>query len=209
MLGDVLGGPTILPIPRFGPKLLLGSELAEQLLYASSRVLPRVLTEAGFTFSHAILEAALRAEDHGVRCPHCQAWWQEHADASAALDEVVGEVFASFEPPVAAGLRPWLAVAATVLILLAGGLILRIGHHLANPHDSESAAASRSQAATQPDLDQDLIGEAIFVNDLENGEFSEWTVVTGPEVRPAVDDADRGTIFSDDLESGTLSSWSS
>ncbi|CAN5851861.1 TIGR01777 family oxidoreductase [soil metagenome] len=38
-LGAVLRRPTFLPIPSFGPKLLLGSELAHELLFASQRVL--------------------------------------------------------------------------------------------------------------------------------------------------------------------------
>ena len=35
--------PTFLPIPKFGPKLLLGGELAENLLFTGQKVLPRVL----------------------------------------------------------------------------------------------------------------------------------------------------------------------
>lgn len=61
VLGDVLHRPTLLPVPSFGPKLLLGSELADALLFTSQRVLPGVLTERGFTFSHPTLEDALRA----------------------------------------------------------------------------------------------------------------------------------------------------
>lgn len=60
-LGRVLGRPTALPVPRFGPKLLLGGELAEQLLFASQRVQPSVLEQAGFAFSHPDVESALRA----------------------------------------------------------------------------------------------------------------------------------------------------
>ena len=33
-LGDVLGRPTFLPIPKFGPKLVLGGELADNLLFS-------------------------------------------------------------------------------------------------------------------------------------------------------------------------------
>ncbi|MEZ5143544.1 MAG: TIGR01777 family oxidoreductase [Acidimicrobiales bacterium] len=61
VLGRVLGRPTVLPVPRFGPKLLLGGELAEQLLFASQRVQPTVLEDHGFTFAHRDLESALRA----------------------------------------------------------------------------------------------------------------------------------------------------
>ena len=51
VLGTVLHRPTILPVPSFGPKLLLGGELAESLLFTSQRVLPAVLTEQGFPFA--------------------------------------------------------------------------------------------------------------------------------------------------------------
>ena len=39
-LGAVLHRPTVLPVPSFGPKLLLGPELAAVLLYEGQRVLP-------------------------------------------------------------------------------------------------------------------------------------------------------------------------
>jgi NAD dependent epimerase/dehydratase family enzyme len=51
----------VLPTPSFGPKLLLGSELADALLNDSQRVVPEVLLGDGFTFSHPTLEGALRA----------------------------------------------------------------------------------------------------------------------------------------------------
>jgi uncharacterized protein len=59
-LGRVVHRPTVVPVPRFGPKLLLGGELAETLLYESKRVFPEVLLDAGFEFRHADLESALR-----------------------------------------------------------------------------------------------------------------------------------------------------
>lgn len=61
-LGDVLGRPTILPVPKFGPKLLLGGELADALLFDGQRVHPTVLAGDGFEFAHADLASALRAE---------------------------------------------------------------------------------------------------------------------------------------------------
>ncbi len=60
-LASVLGRPSFLPVPSFGPKLLLGSEAAEELLFVSQRVTPAVLSEDGFTFAHPDLEGALRA----------------------------------------------------------------------------------------------------------------------------------------------------
>lgn len=58
-LGKVLNRPTVLPVPAFGAKLLLG-EMAKELLLASTRVVPKKLQEAGYPFKFADLEAALR-----------------------------------------------------------------------------------------------------------------------------------------------------
>ena len=60
-LGHELGRPTLFPIPRFGPKLLLGAELAETLLYQSQRVLPAALEADGFRFHHTTIEDCLAA----------------------------------------------------------------------------------------------------------------------------------------------------
>ncbi len=60
-LGSVLHRPTVLPIPSFGPKLLLGGALAEALLFTGQRVLPTVLTASGYAFQHPTLDGALRA----------------------------------------------------------------------------------------------------------------------------------------------------
>jgi uncharacterized protein len=61
-LGDVLKRPTWLPVPGFGPKLLLGAELADALLFDGQRVQPTVLSGDGFAFEHPDLATALRAE---------------------------------------------------------------------------------------------------------------------------------------------------
>jgi uncharacterized protein (TIGR01777 family) len=60
-LGRVLHRPTLLPVPRFGPKLLIGGEAAATFLYASQRVAPTVLEAEGFTFAHEDVETALRS----------------------------------------------------------------------------------------------------------------------------------------------------
>ena len=60
-LARVLHRPALLPIPSFGPKLLLGGELAESLLLTGQRVIPSVLIANGFTFSHDHLEEGLRS----------------------------------------------------------------------------------------------------------------------------------------------------
>lgn len=60
-LASVLSRPAVLPIPSFGPKLLLGGELAEALLFTGQRVVPTKLAASGYRFAHPGLEAALRA----------------------------------------------------------------------------------------------------------------------------------------------------
>ncbi len=61
VLAHVLHRPAILPIPSFGPKLLLGADLADALLFTGQRVQPTRLLASGFEFRHATLDAALRA----------------------------------------------------------------------------------------------------------------------------------------------------
>jgi hypothetical protein len=58
-LGRVLHRPAIAPIPSFALRIVLGEFAVEAL--SSSRVLPTVLTRAGFTFSDTALEPTLRA----------------------------------------------------------------------------------------------------------------------------------------------------
>jgi uncharacterized protein len=60
-LGRVLNRPTLLPVPTIGPKILLGSEMTEELLLSSQRALPSRLEAAGFEFTHREIEPALRA----------------------------------------------------------------------------------------------------------------------------------------------------
>ncbi|MGA0879233.1 MAG: DUF1731 domain-containing protein, partial [Ilumatobacteraceae bacterium] len=60
-LAKVLRRPSLLPVPSFGPKLLLGGELADALLFTGQKVLPTVLQRSGFAFRHADLESALRS----------------------------------------------------------------------------------------------------------------------------------------------------
>jgi uncharacterized protein len=60
-LARVLHRPAILPIPMFGPKILLGGELVEALLLSSQRVSPTALQRSGYEFRHPTLDVALRA----------------------------------------------------------------------------------------------------------------------------------------------------
>ena len=59
-LGKVLRRPTVIPVPGFGPRLLLGEEGARELAEASQRVRPDALLAAGQSFRHPRLEPALR-----------------------------------------------------------------------------------------------------------------------------------------------------
>lgn len=59
-LGSVVRRPTALPVPSFGPRLLLGKELAHELLFTSLRVEPRVLEGRGYGFRHRDVTSALR-----------------------------------------------------------------------------------------------------------------------------------------------------
>jgi uncharacterized protein (TIGR01777 family) len=59
VLGRVLNRPTYLPMPGFAARLALG-EMANELLLASTRVVPQRLLDTGYEFRHADLEAALR-----------------------------------------------------------------------------------------------------------------------------------------------------
>jgi uncharacterized protein (TIGR01777 family) len=59
-LGQILSRPAVLPVPRFGPKLLLG-DMADELLFASARVKPEVANATGYTFRHPTLTEAFRA----------------------------------------------------------------------------------------------------------------------------------------------------
>ncbi|HEX9205938.1 MAG TPA: DUF1731 domain-containing protein, partial [Candidatus Deferrimicrobiaceae bacterium] len=58
-LGTVLSRPTPFPVPAFALRLAVG-EMADALLLASTRVVPRRLEETGFRFRFPELHGALR-----------------------------------------------------------------------------------------------------------------------------------------------------
>ncbi len=60
-LASALSRPSFLSVPSFALKAVLGSELAQDLLLASQRVHPEVLTERGFEFEHPTLTEAFAA----------------------------------------------------------------------------------------------------------------------------------------------------
>ena len=57
-LGSEIGRPTIIPMPGMIARIALG-EMANELLLASSRVMPNRLSEAGYKFLYPSLEPAL------------------------------------------------------------------------------------------------------------------------------------------------------
>ncbi len=60
-LGAALQRPTVVPVPAVGPRLVLGREMADELLFVSQRAVPTALTAAGYRFTHADVATALRA----------------------------------------------------------------------------------------------------------------------------------------------------
>ncbi len=61
VLAVVLKRPAIVPVPTFAPRLILGGELADALLFTGQRVIPAALNASGYTFTHSTLESALRS----------------------------------------------------------------------------------------------------------------------------------------------------
>jgi uncharacterized protein len=60
-LGAALHRPTVVPVPAFGPRLVLGREMADELLFVSQRAVPAALTAAGYRFAHPDVATALAA----------------------------------------------------------------------------------------------------------------------------------------------------
>ncbi len=59
VLGRALRRPTFLPTPTAALWVLLGRELVAEMLMASQRVLPAVLTASDYSFRHPAIDAAL------------------------------------------------------------------------------------------------------------------------------------------------------
>ena len=60
-LGAALRRPTVVAVPAFAPRLVLGRELADALLFQSQRVLPSALERSGFDFTHPTIGQAFAA----------------------------------------------------------------------------------------------------------------------------------------------------
>lgn len=61
-LAELLHRPNVLAIPKFGPKLLLGSEGAHELALADQRAVPAAAAARGWAFRYPTVDAALRHE---------------------------------------------------------------------------------------------------------------------------------------------------
>ncbi|MEY2459331.1 MAG: uncharacterized protein QOG30_1161 [Acidimicrobiaceae bacterium] len=61
-VGRALHRPTFVPVPKFGPRLLLGREAADSVVSASQRVVPTVLAREGYRFTHETVDEAVTAE---------------------------------------------------------------------------------------------------------------------------------------------------
>lgn len=61
-LASTIHRPSLLPVPSFGPRILLGDRGAQELALASQRVLPAVLIDAGHRFRYESLDKELRHE---------------------------------------------------------------------------------------------------------------------------------------------------
>ena len=60
-LGAALHRPTVVPVPAVGPRLVLGREMADEMLFVSQRAVPAALTAAGYRFTHPDVATALGA----------------------------------------------------------------------------------------------------------------------------------------------------
>ena len=81
-LGRILRRPTLLPIPRFMARLAFG-EMADELLLASTRVVPRALLDSNYQYLYADLEGALRhllGKDQAVHAPLAAMLTEADAD---------------------------------------------------------------------------------------------------------------------------------
>jgi len=60
-LGKALHRPAVLPVPKAALSLVVGGQMADEMITASQRVVPAKLLAAGFTFRHPEVEPAMAA----------------------------------------------------------------------------------------------------------------------------------------------------
>jgi uncharacterized protein len=59
-LAGLLGRPAVVPVPAFGPRLVFG-EMADEMIFTSTRADASRITQLGYTFRHPTLTEGLRA----------------------------------------------------------------------------------------------------------------------------------------------------
>ena len=135
-------------------------------------------------------EAGRRADELRSSCPECAAWWRSMMDDTvlAEIDRGVDEAFAAFAPP--RRRSGWLAAAAAAVLAIAvgGTTVLWNGgdpDSQTAPHGGASVASFDFEGDAAGDFvivdceispaDDDESDEAVFVDDMEDGELSGWT----------------------------------
>jgi uncharacterized protein (TIGR01777 family) len=61
VLGRALRRPTVVPAPAGALRLVLGAEMAQEIILSSQRAFPEALISAGYNFEHTELDPTLRA----------------------------------------------------------------------------------------------------------------------------------------------------
>lgn len=60
-LGRALHRPAVVPVPAAALKVVMGSQMVDEMLLSSANVLPHALERAGYRFAHPSLDEALRS----------------------------------------------------------------------------------------------------------------------------------------------------
>jgi uncharacterized protein len=60
-VGEVMHRPTLLVVPGFALRLVLGGELVDEMVLTGPRVVPAVLRKHSYPFQHRTVTAALAA----------------------------------------------------------------------------------------------------------------------------------------------------
>jgi NAD dependent epimerase/dehydratase family enzyme len=58
-LGKAIGRPTLIPMPAFALRTMVGRQMADEMLLGGAKIHPHKLTEAGFTFDYPTVDAAI------------------------------------------------------------------------------------------------------------------------------------------------------
>ncbi len=58
-LGKAVGRPTVIPMPAFALRTMVGREMADEMLLGGAKIYPRKLEQAGFAFAHPTIDSAI------------------------------------------------------------------------------------------------------------------------------------------------------